>query len=101
MLVGKKSDERYEPLPIRVLFLGNNNITSLHPSLFQHMEFLRELHLDYNPLTVDQDFTLSLSELPELKVSVNLFKCCCDSTAQFKCILVHTDYEFVVIRRSP
>jgi hypothetical protein len=71
VLVGKKApgQDRYEPLPIRALYLGHNNISSLEPDVLEHLQFLRDLHLDYNPITeVGQEFTQALQVLPELKV---------------------------------
>lgn len=71
VLVGKKAagEERYEPLPIRVLNLGHNNITALEPSVLAHLQYLRDLHLDYNPIaTVGDSFSQALRELTELKL---------------------------------
>jgi len=68
VLVGKKAPERYEPLPIRMLFLSHNDISTIEPTVFEHLLYLRDLHLDYNPLVVDDTFTAALKHLPELKL---------------------------------
>uniref|UniRef100_A0A1B6IEX1 LRRCT domain-containing protein n=1 Tax=Homalodisca liturata TaxID=320908 RepID=A0A1B6IEX1_9HEMI len=68
VFVGKKVREHYESLPIRTLYLGHNNISVLYNDTFLHLEYLRDLHLDYNPLVVNEDFSNALSHLPELKL---------------------------------
>uniref|UniRef100_A0A1B6LLP3 LRRCT domain-containing protein n=1 Tax=Graphocephala atropunctata TaxID=36148 RepID=A0A1B6LLP3_9HEMI len=68
VLVGKKAPERYEPLPIRVLLLGHNDISTLDLDTFYHLQYLRELHLDHNPLVINETFSQALRQLPELKI---------------------------------
>uniref|UniRef100_A0A1B6D9I9 LRRCT domain-containing protein n=1 Tax=Clastoptera arizonana TaxID=38151 RepID=A0A1B6D9I9_9HEMI len=69
VLKGRYAPDRYEPLPIRVLLLGNNEIHSLNRRVFEHLNYLKELRLDHNPLEVIDDNTqMALQSLPELKI---------------------------------
>ncbi|XP_054277549.1 insulin-like growth factor-binding protein complex acid labile subunit [Macrosteles quadrilineatus] len=77
VLVGKKTPggDRFEPLPIRVLNLGHNNISSLEPDVVAHLQYLRDLYLDNNPITdIGVEFSQALQELTELKL-LSLAEC--------------------------
>lgn len=71
VLVGKKGAERIEPLPVRILLLSQNDISTLEPQMLEHVQYLRDLHLDNNPLVIDANFTAALHHLAELKVGAN------------------------------
>ncbi|KAJ9591611.1 hypothetical protein L9F63_001825, partial [Diploptera punctata] len=61
---GRYSSEHYEPLGIVILNLGNNNIHSLTAHSFEHLPNLKELRLDYNPLSVIDSTILTALESP-------------------------------------
>ncbi|XP_059479910.1 leucine-rich repeat neuronal protein 2-like [Neocloeon triangulifer] len=67
---GLYAPDGYEPMrQMRVLHLGYNAIHSLDQDLFEHLTFLTELSLKYNPLSVlDQSTVLAISSLDYLKV---------------------------------
>ncbi|XP_039276007.1 toll-like receptor 8 [Nilaparvata lugens] len=50
VLRGNFTSNLYEPLPIKVLLVGFNRITSLNANTFEHLPYLKELHLCGNPL---------------------------------------------------
>lgn len=69
VLRGRFAPDRYEPLPIRTLLLGHNDIHSLNRRVFEHLPYLRELRLDNNPINaLDTVTTIALQSLPELKI---------------------------------
>lgn len=69
VLRGRFAPDRYEPLPIRTLLLGHNDIHSLNRRVFEHLPYLRELRLDNNPINaLDAVTTIALQSLPELKI---------------------------------
>lgn len=69
VLRGRFAPDRYEPLPIRTLLLGHNDIHSLNRRVFEHLPYLRELRLDNNPIiSLDTVTTIALQSLPELKI---------------------------------
>jgi hypothetical protein len=56
---------------MRVLHMGYNAIHSLDQDLFEHLTFLTELSLKYNPISVlDQSTVLAISSLDYLKVQL-------------------------------
>lgn len=71
MFRGLYAPDGYEPMRnMRVLHMGYNAIHSLDQDLFEHLTFLTELSLKYNPISVlDQSTVLAISSLDYLKVS--------------------------------
>ncbi|XP_075215930.1 extracellular matrix protein 2-like isoform X2 [Lycorma delicatula] len=71
---GNYSSSLYEPLPINILNLGYNNIQSIEYRTFEHLPYLRELHLDGNPLEViDYSTATAINSIKYLEV-LNLAK---------------------------
>lgn len=67
---GQYAPDGYQPMKqMRVLHLGYNAIHSLDQDIFEHLTFLTELSLKFNPLSVlDHSTILAISSLDYLKV---------------------------------
>jgi Leucine-rich repeat (LRR) protein len=66
---GHYDPETYIPLKtLKVLRLGNNELHSLNPDLFEHLPNLEELSLDSNPFKViDHNSEIAISGINTLK----------------------------------
>jgi hypothetical protein len=67
---GQYATDGYQPMKqMRVLHLGYNAIHSLDQDIFEHLTFLTELSLKFNPLSVlDHSTIIAISSLDYLKV---------------------------------
>nr|CAD7266583.1 unnamed protein product [Timema shepardi] len=52
VLRGPPNTNRYEPLGLISLDLGYNSIHSLDPNAFEHLPYLKEIHLNNNPMHI-------------------------------------------------
>ena len=68
---GPFSDEEYEPIPLKTLKLGYNQIHSIDKDAFDHLPFIEILEINNNPLEVlDHQTAIAITTLRKLKVKV-------------------------------
>ena len=67
---GPFTKDEYEPIPLRTLKLGYNQIHSLDKDCFDHVSFLEILELNNNPFEViDHQTGVALTTLRKLQVN--------------------------------
>lgn len=68
---GPFNEEDDEPIPIRVLKLGYNMISSIDKDAFNHLStHLEDLELNNNPIKIDHQTAMAITTLRKLKVII-------------------------------
>ena len=66
---GPFNEDDYEPIPLKTLKLGYNQIISIDKDAFDHLSYLETLELNNNPLKViDHQTAIAITSLRKLKV---------------------------------